>query len=161
MAVINRRSSSTEHSNSNNSTTENLVSRRMSDPPSLVIETRNSTRSSSPLVRKIQSPTRSNIADSISTLLLPAPVRAYTRTRWRTVRTCILLLKILSLSRVCQPAYPIMWMQTFALALAVYDVWQEGVGEGVGDLRITSALAIAHVLILAVIRWRRNALCAI
>lgn len=52
-------------------------------------------------------------------------------------------------------------MQTFALALAVYDIWQEGMEEGVGDLRITSVLAVAHVLILAVIRWRRNALCAI
>lgn len=61
---------------------------------------------------------------------------------------------------VCHPAYPTLLVQAFAMSLAVYDIWQEGL-DGTPDLRISVALTMAHASILAAIRWRRDALCAI
>lgn len=54
-----------------------------------------------------------------------------------------------------------MWMQALAFGAAVYDVWQEGSEDGAADLRVTAGLAALHVLILALIRWRRDVLCVI
>lgn len=157
--VVRRRSSSREKRSL--SPLETLRLKRPSEsPPASTGET----RPSSPLISKIHSPTHGDLVDPLTNLLLPAPVRAYARlprTRWRTLRTIILILKIISLSKVCERSHPVLWIQAAGVACAGLDVWQEGDEDGRGDLRISVGLVFMHIILLVAIRLASGRLCVV
>ncbi|KAG8833557.1 putative serine/threonine-protein kinase iks1 [Serendipita sp. 400] len=117
---------------------------------------------SSPLISTLQNSKGRSLPDTLTSLLLPFPLQAYARmvrTRWRTLRSCLLVLKILSLSSVCQGAYPLLWVQSVLIACAVLDVWQENEEDGRGDLRVSFALLFIHFFILGIVRVNQSRFC--
>jgi serine/threonine protein kinase len=118
--------------------------------------------STSPVPAKLRPGSRRpSLADSLTTLLLPAPVQALRRRRWRNVKMSLLVLKIVSLSRACRGGSPAMWIQALATSLAVIDIWkdEEAEGDEMDDLRLSLALCFVHFVLLGLIRWSRLGLC--
>ena len=140
---------------------ETLRLRRSSESP---LASNEDIHPSSPLLNKVHSPTHGDLVNPLTNLLLPAPVRAYTRmprTRWRTFRTLLLILKIISLSTVCEHSHPTIWIQAAAVACAALDVWQEGDEDGRGDLRVSVGLVIIHIILLFAVRMAQGRLCVV
>ncbi|PVG01469.1 kinase-like protein [Serendipita vermifera] len=161
LSLLRRRSSSQEKNGAPTVRTEKIVLRRQSDPPPSTFGN-GDYQPPSPIMRRLPSPQRAYVRESLLRSLLPYSIWAYAhipRTRWRTLRTILLIAKIISLSNVCRHAYPVLWIQALAITLAVADVWQEDNESGVGDLKLSVGLMCVHVLLLSLIRGWKDNLC--
>jgi hypothetical protein len=100
----------------------------------------------------------------------------HAQARWRAVKLALLVLKIISMGSVCRPAHVVHWTQALIISIAVMDIWYESEVNGVsgrdrrgprdGDEELagpvfTVLLCITHLLLLSVVRWRRDTLCVL
>lgn len=69
------------------------------------------------------------------------------RVMWpRTVKSCVLMLKVWSMTRVCHDASPHLLFTTLMLCVAVMDTWFDG-------LSLTLMLAVFHILAIRFACW--------
>ncbi|KAH9831148.1 kinase-like protein [Rhodofomes roseus] len=69
------------------------------------------------------------------------------RVMWpRTVKSCVLMLKVWSMTRMCPDAHPHLLFTTFILGIAVADTWFD-------SMSFTLMLAVFHIVIVRLACW--------